>query len=68
MNQNWLLISVFYSALGMGFFIYGKKQSRPVPLVVGIIFLAITFFVYDVRALLVIGLGLVVLAWILRDK
>ena len=36
--------------------------------VVGIVFLAITFFVYDVRALLAIGAGLVVLSWVLREK
>jgi hypothetical protein len=68
MNQNWLLLSVFYSALGLGFFIYGKKQGRIVPLLVGIALMAVTFFVYNTTRLLIIGAALVALTWVLRDK
>jgi hypothetical protein len=68
MDQNWLLMSVFYSALGLGFFIYGKKQGRLVPLVVGILFMGITLVVYNMTSLLVIGAALVVLSWVLREK
>ncbi|HWB54171.1 MAG TPA: hypothetical protein VG722_08260 [Tepidisphaeraceae bacterium] len=68
MNQNWLLLSVLYGALGMGFFIYGKKQQRPVPLIVGIVLMLVTFFVYNTTRLVVIGAALVALTWVLRDK
>jgi hypothetical protein len=67
-NQTWLLLSVFYSALGLGFFIYGKKQGRLVPLLVGIALMVVTFFIYNTLHLLIIGAALVVLTWVLREK
>ena len=68
MNQNWLLISVLYSSLGLGMFIYGKKEGRLVPLVVGIVFMGITYFIYDMTRLLIIGAALIVLTWLMREK
>lgn len=36
MDVNWLLLSMVYSTVGLGMFMYGKKAVRFVPLIAGI--------------------------------
>ena len=45
MNVNWLLLSMVYSTVGLGMFMYGKKAVRFVPLIAGIALMVIPYFV-----------------------
>jgi hypothetical protein len=61
-----LILSLVFGSIGAGYFIYGKKQKRGVPLAVGI---ALCFFPYVVSnpyAGTAIGVVLTALPWFLR--
>jgi hypothetical protein len=58
-----LLVSVLISAVGVGFFLYGKKQQRWPHLVVGLVLMGYTYFVSSVAVMLAIAVGLVVALW-----
>jgi hypothetical protein len=44
MDVNYLLLSMIYSTVGLGMFIYGKKAVRMVPLIAGLALMIIPFF------------------------
>ncbi|MGC4032855.1 MAG: hypothetical protein QM754_14195 [Tepidisphaeraceae bacterium] len=45
MTASWLLLSMFYSTVGLGMFIYGKKAVRFVPLLAGIALMVVPMFI-----------------------
>lgn len=63
MDTASLLWGVLFSSIGMGYFIYGRKQQKLVPLISGIGLMVFTFFVSNVWALLAIGLVLMALPY-----
>jgi hypothetical protein len=46
-NANTLVASLIWGAVGMGFFIYGRKQQEWVPLLGGIAIIFVSYFVMD---------------------
>jgi hypothetical protein len=61
-----LLWSVLFGAIGLGFFVYGKKQRVVVPLVCGLALMVFPYFVSSAALLVVIGLVLVAVPYFLR--
>jgi len=59
-----LLLSVLISAVGVGFFLYGKKQQRAPQLVVGIVLIGYTYFVSSVAVMLAIAVALLAVLWV----
>jgi hypothetical protein len=62
---NFLLASMLVSSIGLGLFMYGKKQKRAPHLAVGILLMAYTYFVPSIPLMFVIAgvlLGLLYLA------
>jgi hypothetical protein len=59
-----LLVSILISAVGVGFFLYGKKQQRWPQLAVGIVLMGYTYFVSSVAVMLAIAAALVVALWL----
>ncbi len=57
MNSLW--VSVVAGAIGMGYFIYGKRQAKYVPMIAGVLLCVYPYFVESLLALSVIGLLLV---------
>jgi hypothetical protein len=51
---------VLFGSIGLGFFIYGRKQSAPVPLLCGIALIIFPYFVSN--QLLLVGIGVVLCA------
>ena len=45
MDAGWLLASMFYSTVGLGMFMYGKKAVRFVPLIAGIALMVVPYFI-----------------------
>jgi hypothetical protein len=58
MNPTSLMISIFTGAIGMGYFIYGKRQAKFVPLIAGMMLCVYPYFVDGVVWLVVVGLAL----------
>jgi hypothetical protein len=61
-----LLWGVLFSSLGMGFFLYGKKQKAIVPLVCGLALMVYPYFVANTIALVLVGAGLVAIPYFVR--
>lgn len=65
--QAWLLWGLLYGSIGLGFFVYGKKQRAPVPLVCGIALMVFPYFVSNVLLLVAIGAVLIAIPYFFRD-
>jgi hypothetical protein len=61
-----LLWGVLFGAVGMGFFIYGKKQKSVIPFICGLMLMIFPYFVSNVWALVVIGGGLMAVPYFVR--
>jgi hypothetical protein len=55
MNTNALLLSILFGSVGMGMFIYGKKQQRIIHLVAGLALMVCPYFIPNAIALAVVG-------------
>lgn len=66
MNVATLLWGVLFSGIGVGFFIYGKKQSAAVPLICGLLLMVFPYFVTSTLLLVCIGVVLVALPYFVR--
>jgi len=53
-----LLWGLLFSSIGLGFFLYGKKQRALVPLVCGLVLMIYPYFIPNVIALVAIGVAL----------
>jgi hypothetical protein len=57
---------VLFSSVGVGFFIYGKKQKTLMPFVCGLALMVFPYFVSNTAALVAIGTGLIALPYFVR--
>lgn len=64
MSGNFLLASVVIGAVGMGLFVYGKRQRRAPHLAVGILLMVYPYFVPGVVLMFVIAAALMGLLWL----
>jgi hypothetical protein len=46
---------LLFGSIGAGFFVYGKKQGKPVPLLCGIALAIFPYFVSNLLALVAVG-------------
>jgi hypothetical protein len=63
-NPSALLASLIIGSLGLGFFVYGKRQRRAPHLAVGVAMMAYPYFVPSVPLMLVIAAALVALLYL----
>lgn len=61
-----LLWGVVFGSIGLGFFIYGRKQQAVVPLVVGIALFVVPYVIPNLSLLLLAGIILVALPYFVR--
>lgn len=66
LNSSLLLLAVLFSSVGLGFFMYGRKQSAIVPLVCGLGLMVFPYFVSNMTMVVAIGLVLVALPFFLK--
>jgi hypothetical protein len=58
--QAQLLWGLLFGSIGLGYFIYGRKQRAVVPLVCGLALMVFPYFVSN--ALLLVGIGVLLAA------
>ncbi len=61
-----LLWGLLFGSIGLGFFIYGRKQRRVVPLLCGLALMIYPYFVPNATALAFIGVLLCALPYFVR--
>jgi hypothetical protein len=67
MNSPALLMSgMLFGAIGFGFFLYGRKQKKVVPLITGIALCVVPYFIANVYALVIVGVILMAIPFIVR--
>ena len=66
MNSTQLLLGVILSSIGLGYFLYGKKQKMTVPLVAGLVLMVFPYFIESNALLSGIGLLLSIVPYFLR--
>jgi hypothetical protein len=65
-NAGVLLWGLLFSSIGLGFFLYGRKQRAVVPLVCGLVLMVYPYFIPNVIALVAIGLALSAVPYFFR--
>jgi predicted membrane protein len=66
-NAGVLLWGLLFSSIGLGFFLYGRKQRAVVPLVCGLVLMIYPYFIPNVIALVAIGVVLSAVPYFFRS-
>lgn len=66
MDMPSLLWGVLFGSIGLGFFLYGKKQQAFVPLFCGLALMVFPYFVSSTPLLVAIGVALTALPYFIR--
>ena len=64
-NASFLFASLFWGSVGIGYFIYGKKQSSWPPMVGGVVMIALSYFIGSALIMTLVCLALVGLIYFL---
>jgi len=62
-----LLWGLLFGSIGVGFFVYGKKQGALVPLLCGLVLMVLPWFLSSTLVLAIVGSLLVALPFVLRN-
>ncbi len=66
MSTSQLLWGVLFGAIGLGFFVYGRRQRAVVPLLSGLALMLFPYFVANAIALVAIGAVLMAVPYFIR--
>ena len=67
MDVGILLWGLLFSSIGLGFFLYGRKQRAVVPLVCGLVLMIYPYFIPNVIALVAIGVVLIAVPYFFKS-
>jgi hypothetical protein len=65
-NPSTLIWGVIFGSIGLGFFVYGKKQKAVVPLFCGVGLMVFPYFISNMYILVLSGVVLTALPFIIR--
>ena len=66
METSTIIWGLVFGSIGLGFFIYGKKQSAIIPLLCGIGLMLIPYLIGNIYLLIFAGIVLLVLPYFIR--
>lgn len=66
MNTSSLLWGVLFGSIGLGIFVYGRRQKVVVPLVCGVALMIFPYFVSNTVLLVALGVVLIAIPYFLR--
>ncbi|CAM3685520.1 hypothetical protein [Roseateles saccharophilus] len=66
MNASLLLWGVLFGSLGLGYFVYGKKQGAVMPLLCGLGLMVFPYFISSIWLLVGVGVVLAALPYFFR--
>ena len=61
-----LIWGMIFGSIGVGFFIYGRKQKAIVPLCVGVALCVFPYFIANVYVLVLVGVVLMTIPYFVR--
>jgi hypothetical protein len=59
-------LALLFGSVGLGFFVYGKQQKAPIPLVCGLALMIFPYFVSNTIILVVLGVALIMIPYFVR--
>jgi hypothetical protein len=66
MYTSSLLWGLLFGSIGLGFFMYGRRQKAAVPLVCGVALMMFPYFVSNTVLLVVLGVALIAIPYFVR--
>jgi predicted membrane protein len=66
LNESWLLWGLLFGSIGLGFFVYGRKQKAVVPMVCGLALMIFPYFISNTIVLVAIGAMLIAVPYFVR--
>lgn len=66
MNTSSLLWGLLFGSIGLGFFVYGRRQKVVVPLVCGVALMIFPYFVSNTVLLVALGVVLIAIPYFIR--
>ena len=66
LSASSLLLGVLFGSVGLGFFIYGRRQRTIVPLLCGLALMVVPYFIPNPALLFAVGLILVAIPYFVR--
>lgn len=66
MDATTFIIGAVAGIFGVAYFIYGKKEQRPVPLLAGALLCVLPYFIGDVTVLLLVCAALLAAPFVIR--
>jgi len=66
MNTSTLIWGLIFGSLGLGFFVYGKKQKAIIPFISGIGLMVFPYFISNTFFLVITGIILAALPFVIR--
>jgi len=67
-STNSLFASLLWGSVGLGYFIYGKKQSAWIPMVGGVAMMAISYLVSSALLMSLLSVGLMGVVYVLLKR
>jgi hypothetical protein len=65
-NLSTLIWGIIFGSIGLGFFVYGRKQKAIVPMLSGIGLMVFPYFIENTYILILSGIVLVALPYFIR--
>ena len=65
-STSLLIWGIVFGSIGLGFFIYGKRQQAIVPFVTGVALFVIPYFISNVYILVLAGVALIAVPYFVR--
>ena len=66
MDTSSLLWGLLFGSIGLGSFVYGRRQKTVVPLVCGVALMIFPYFVSNTVLLVILGLALIAIPYFVR--
>ena len=61
-----LFLGLLFGSIGLGFFIYGRKQRAVIPLLCGVALMVVPYFISSTLLLFLVGAVLVAIPYLVR--
>jgi hypothetical protein len=68
LNAHFLFASLIWGSVGLGYFIYGKKQGSWVPMVGGILMMAASYMIASALIMSLVALALIFAVYFLLKQ
>ena len=66
MQSSTLILGIIFGSVGLGFFVYGKKQAAFIPLFSGIGLMVVPYFISNMYILILLGVVLAALPYFIK--